>query len=56
MARPKTDNSRNRSITIRINEEEYSMMLDVQSENGASISEIIRKAIRFYYNFIKRTR
>lgn len=56
MARPKSDNSRNRVMNIRMNEKEYSMLLDIQSENGLSFSEFVREAIRFYYNFTKQTK
>lgn len=56
MARPKSENSRNRVARVRLNDEEYSMLLDIQSETGELFSEFIRNAIRFYYNFIKKTK
>ena len=56
MGRPKSESSKNRAVKARLSEEEYSMMLEIQSETGELFSEFIRKAIRFYYNFYRKTR
>ncbi len=56
MGRNRVVEPKNRVMTVRVSEEEYSMLLDIQSKNGAIFSEIIRKAIAFYCNFIRQTR
>jgi hypothetical protein len=54
MGRLKSSDSRSRNIKVRLNEKEYSMLLDYQSIEGKSFSEFIREAIVFNYNYWRR--
>ena len=54
MGRMKSDGTRNRSVRVRLNEKEYTMLHDILDMFGMTMSEFIRDAIAFYYNYYKR--
>jgi len=56
MARPIKEDSRDRRVSARLDRDEYSMLLDMQSETGEDFSEILRDSLRFYYNYFKAIR
>ena len=49
--RPYIDKPRNNTHTVRFDEEEEAMIRHIEIETGINISEIIRKAVRTFYNF-----
>ena len=50
--RPIKDKSRRRFCGVRLDEEESEMLNHLEIEFGLNVSEIFRKALRMYYNFI----
>lgn len=56
MARPVKEISRDKRASVRLDYDEYSMLLDIQSETGEDFSEILRDSLRFYYNYFKAIR
>ena len=49
--RPHLDKARKNTHTVRFDEEEEAMIRHLEIETGINISDIIRKAIRMFYNF-----
>lgn len=49
--RPPLDKARRNTHTVRFDEEEEAMIRHIEIETGINISDIIRKAIRMFYNF-----
>ena len=49
--RPKKELVRSNTLTIRLSEEEDSMLRHLEVESDDSKSDIIRKALRMYYGF-----
>lgn len=49
--RPPLDKARNNTHTVRFDEEEEAMIRHIEIETGINISDIIRKALRIFYNF-----
>lgn len=49
--RPPLDNTRKNTHTVRFDEEEEAMIRHMEIDMGVNISDIIRKAIRMFYNF-----
>lgn len=49
--RPPLDKARRNTHTVRFDEEEEDMIRHLEIETGINISDIIRKAIRMFYNF-----
>lgn len=48
---PPLDKSRKNTHTVRFDEEEEAMIRHIEIETGINISDIIRKAVRMFYNF-----
>lgn len=48
--RPPLDKTRKNTHTVRFDEEEEAMIRHIEIETGINISDIIRKAIRMFYN------
>lgn len=49
--RPPIEKARKNTHTVRFDEEEEMMIRHIEIETGVNISEIIRKAVRMFYNF-----
>ena len=49
--RPPIEKTRKNAHTVRFDEEEEMMIRHIEIETGVNISEIIRKAVRMFYNF-----
>ena len=49
--RPPLDRTRRNAHTVRFDEEEEAMIRHIEIETGINISDIIRKAVRMFYNF-----
>lgn len=49
--RPPLDKARKNTHTVRFDEEEETMIRHIEIETGINISDIIRKAVRIFYNF-----
>ena len=49
--RPTLDSARRNTHTVRFDEEEEAMIRHMEIELDVNISDIIRKAIRMFYNF-----
>ena len=49
--RPPIEKARKNVHTVRFDEEEEAMIRHIEIETGIHISDIIRKAIRLFYNF-----
>lgn len=49
--RPHIEKARKNAHTVRFDEEEEMMIRHIEIETGVNISEIIRKAVRMFYNF-----
>jgi len=49
--RPPLNNTRKSTHTIRFDEEEEAMIRHIEVEMDINISDIIRKAVRMFYNF-----
>ena len=49
--RPPIKKARKSTHTVRFDEEEEMMIRHIEIETGVNISEIIRKAVRMFYNF-----
>lgn len=49
--RPPLDSTRRNTHTVRFDEEEEAMIRHMEIEMDVNISDIIRKAIRMFYNF-----
>ena len=49
--RPPLNKARKNTHTVRFDEEEEMMIRHIEVETGVNISEIIRKAVRMFYNF-----
>ena len=49
--RPPLDRTRRNTHTVRFDEEEEAMIRHIEIETGINISDIIRKAVRMFYNF-----
>ena len=49
--RPPIEKARKNAHTVRFDEEEEMMIRHIEIETGVNISEIIRKAVRMFYNF-----
>lgn len=49
--RPCIEKARNNMHTVRFDEEEEAMIRHIEIETGVNISDIIRKAVRMFYNF-----
>ena len=49
--RPPIEKARKNAHTVRFDEEEEMMIRHIEIETGVNISEIIRKAVRVFYNF-----
>jgi hypothetical protein len=49
--RPTLDKTRKNTHTVRFDEEEEAMIRHIEIETGVNISDIIRKAVRMFYNF-----
>lgn len=49
--RPPIENARKNTHTVRFDEEEEDMIRHIEIETGINISDIIRKAVRMFYNF-----
>lgn len=52
--RPLRDNARRKVRGVRFDEEEEVMLEHLEIEFGMSMSEIIRKAVRMYYNMMAK--
>lgn len=52
--RPLVDGSRRKIRSVRFDEEEESMLEHLEIEFGMSITDIIRKAVRVYYNVMSK--
>ena len=48
--RPPLDKARKNTHTVRFDEEEEMMIRHIEIETGINISDIIRKAVRMFYN------
>ena len=53
MERSKKKYNRDRIFKVRLNEYENDMLMFLANEDNLSRSEVLRKAIRFMYNFKK---
>lgn len=53
MARPKKEEARTRNTKIRLTDSEYGMILMLADEKGDSFSDVIRRALRVYFNLTK---
>lgn len=51
--RPKKENNRKKKIDVRVNEDEFEMILYFSNETGENYSDVVRKALRTYYNLKK---
>ena len=49
--RPPIEKARKNAHTVRFDEEEEMMIKHIEIETGVNMSEIIRKAVRMFYNF-----
>lgn len=49
--RPPLDNTRKNTHTVRFDNEEEEMIRHIEMEMDINISDIIRKAVRMFYNF-----
>lgn len=49
--RPPLNNTRKSTHTVRFDEEEEAMIHHIEVEMDINISDIIRKAVRMFYNF-----
>lgn len=49
--RPKKEESRGGALTIRLSDEEESMLKHLEIESDDNKSDIMRKALRMYYGF-----
>ena len=49
--RPPLNNARKSTHTVRFDEEEEAMIQYIEMEMDINISDIIRKAVRMFYNF-----
>lgn len=49
--RPRIEKARNNTHTVRFDEEEEAMIRHIEIETGVNISDIMRKAVRMFYNF-----
>lgn len=49
--RPRIEKTRSSTHTVRFDEEEEAMIRHIEVETGINISDIIRKAVRMFYNF-----
>lgn len=50
VGRPRKAGARSRYIKIRLNDEEYGMVLHLLANGGGSYSNIFRAALRLYYH------
>lgn len=51
LGRPKKAKTKDTKITTRFGEDEFGMILDVSMDTGENYSDIIRKAVRYWYRF-----
>lgn len=49
--RPPLNNTRKSTHTVRFDDEEEAMIQHIEMETDINISDIIRKAVRMFYNF-----
>lgn len=49
--RPPLEKVRKNAHTVRFDEEEEAMIRHIEVETGINISDIVRKAVRMFYNF-----
>jgi hypothetical protein len=49
--RPPLNNARKSTHTVRFDDEEEAMIQHIEMEMDINISDIIRKAVRMFYNF-----
>lgn len=49
--RPPLEKVRKNPHTVRFDEEEEAMIRHIEVETGINISDIVRKAVRMFYNF-----
>lgn len=49
--RPPLNNTRKSTHTVRFDDEEEAMIQHIEMEMDINISDIIRKAVRMFYNF-----
>lgn len=49
--RPMEDGARRRIRSVRFDENEEDMLRHLEIETGLSVTDIVRKAVRLYYNF-----
>jgi uncharacterized protein (DUF4415 family) len=49
VGRPKKENAKDKVVHVRLDEDDFGMILDVSTDTGESYSDIMRKALRFYY-------
>ncbi len=49
--RPPLEKVRKNTHTVRFDEEEEAMIRHIEVETGINISDIVRKAVRMFYNF-----
>ena len=49
--RPSLEKTRKNAHTVRFDEEEEAMIRHIEVETGINISDIVRKAVRMFYNF-----
>lgn len=49
--RPPLNNTRKSMHTVRFDDEEEAMIQHIEMEMDINISDIIRKAVRMFYNF-----
>lgn len=50
MGRPKTDNPKQKSIGIRMSDEEREKLLQYASEHDMTITEVVQKAVHLLYD------
>lgn len=49
--RPPIEKTRKNTHTVRFDDEEEAMIRHIEIETGVNISDIMRKAVRLFYNF-----
>ena len=49
--RPPIEKARKNTHTVRFDDEEEAMIRHIEIETGVNISDIMRKAVRLFYNF-----
>ena len=53
VGRPREPMTRDRNVSVRINENENNMLMYFYGKDGETYSDIFRKALRTYYNLSK---